>query len=238
MRKEGNRIIAITSDIDWAHDEVIKYMLSILDEYDIKITFFCTHKVEIKDMNKHELAIHPNFTKDRTDRETIQELMSLYPEAKGTRSHTLYIHSGLFEIYQEFGLEYDSNYILSNQIIEPFFIANNVLELPIFFEDDSHFLKSENFDLSQFDLKGNGLKIFNFHPIHVFLNTQKISDYTKAKKYLHEPAKLEKFKNTNKEGTNDLFTSLLNYMEDKDIKSLTLKGISDKYRREFEWRTE
>jgi len=227
--KEENNIIAITSDIDWAHDEVIKYMLSILDEYNTKITFFCTHEIKIKEMSKHELAIHPNFTKDKTDRETIQELMSLYPGAKGTRSHSLYIHSRLFEIYQEFGLEYDSNYILPNQIIKPFFIANNILELPIFFEDDSHLLKSANFDLSQFDLGRDGLKIFNFHPIHVFLNTEQISTYEKAKKYLHEPAKLEKFRNPNK-GTEDMFISLLDYLVDSGIRTLTLKEISDNYR--------
>lgn len=223
-------MIAITSDIDWAHDEVIEYMLSILEEYNIKITFFCTHEIKIKEMNKHELAIHPNFTKDKTDRKTIQELMSLYPEAKGTRSHTLYIHSRLFEIYQDFDLEYDSNYILPNQTIKPFFIANNVLELPIFFEDDSHLLESTKFGISQFDLKGNGLKIFNFHPIHVFLNTRKTSDYQRAKKYLQEPRKLEKFRNPNK-GTEDIFISLLSYVKDNGLKTFTLKEISDSYRR-------
>jgi hypothetical protein len=230
MGKEGSNIVAITSDIDWAPDDVIKYMLSILGEYRIKITFFCTHGINVKEMKKHELAIHPNFTKDKTDEKTIHELMTLYPEAKGTRSHSLYIHSRLFNIYQGFGLEYDSNYILPGQIIEPFFIAKNILELPIFFEDDTHFLKSKNFDLNQFDLKRNGLKIFNFHPIHIFLNTQKVSDYVNAKNCLQEPAILRKYRNSDK-GTEDMFIDLLNYLDNNDIDNLTLREVSDSYRR-------
>lgn len=32
---KDERLIAITSDIDWAEDEVISYMLAILDDYNI-----------------------------------------------------------------------------------------------------------------------------------------------------------------------------------------------------------
>ena len=230
MRKKETNIIAITSDVDWAHDDVIKYMLSILDEYNIKITFFCTHEIKIKEMNKHELAIHPNFTKDKTDRETIQELMSLYPEAKGTRSHCLYRHSRLLEIYQEFGLEYESNYILPNQIIKPFFLPNNVLELPIFFSDDFHFLESTDFNLNRLDLEREGLKIFNFHPIHVFLNTEQINTYENAKKYLHEPKKLIKYRNASKKGTCDLFRELCDYIKANNIHSYMLQEVNEIWR--------
>lgn len=223
-------MLAITSDIDWAHDDVILYMLSILEEYKIKATFFCTHEIKIKEIKKHELAIHPNFTRDKTDKETIQELMSLYPGAKGTRSHSLHMHTRLLEIYQSFGLEYDSNYILPNQVIKPFLLVNNVLELPIFFDDDFHFLESSDFGLNQFDLKRGGLKIFSFHPIHVFLNTEQISTYRKAKKYVHDP-KLIEYKNKENRGTYDLLIDLCEYIKDNNIRSYTLAEINKIWRK-------
>ena len=66
---KDERLIAISSDIDWAGDEVLSYMLAILDDYNIKATLFCTHDVSsIKGIEKHELAIHPNFISGRAER--------------------------------------------------------------------------------------------------------------------------------------------------------------------------
>ena len=63
-------------------------------------------------------------------------------------------------------------------------MSNDILQIPIFFMDDTHIGWSinVNFKLEQFNLKNNGLKVFVFHPIHIFLNTNDLKIYQRAKK--------------------------------------------------------
>jgi peptidoglycan/xylan/chitin deacetylase (PgdA/CDA1 family) len=42
----------ISFDTDWVPDEVLDYTLSILDEFGINATFFCTNKTEC-DLKNH-----------------------------------------------------------------------------------------------------------------------------------------------------------------------------------------
>lgn len=228
---EGNRLVAITSDIDWAGDEVISYMLAILDDYGIRATFFCTHDVSsIKGIERHELAIHPNFTAGRAEVEVIRELKTLFPEAKGIRSHGLYLHGYLFNIYREFGLEYDSNYLIPNQMVHPFYISENVLEIPMFFEDDLYVSTSSDFTIASLNMQSEGLTVFNFHPIHIFLNTRRLSDYDHAKKYFRQPHRMLKYRNKGK-GMHDLFIELLEYIKSHHLRTCTLSEINSCWRR-------
>jgi len=227
---KSERLIAITGDIDWAEDEVISYMLAILDDYDIKATLFCTHDVSsVGGIKKHEMAIHPDFTPGRAEIEVIRELKALFPEAKGTRSHCLYLHSRLFDIYREFGLEYDSNYLIPNQVVHPFYKSRNVLEIPMFFEDDLYISTSPDFTISSLDMQSEGLRVFNFHPIHIFLNTRQLSEYQEAKKYIHKPSRMLKYRNKGK-GICDLFIELLEYIKKHHIKTCTLDEVNDCWR--------
>lgn len=227
---KDERLIAITSDIDWAGDEVISYMLAILDDYNIKATLFCTHDVSsIRGIKRHELAIHPNFISGKAEREVLRELKTLLPEAKGIRSHCLYFHSRLFDIYRELGLKYDSNYLIPNQIVRPFYISEKVLEIPIFFEDDLYISTSSDFTLDSLDIQSEGLRVFSFHPIHIFLNTRQLSDYEEAKKYLHEPSRLLRYRNKEK-GICNLFIELLEYIKSNHIQTRTLCEINSSWR--------
>lgn len=218
--------VAITSDIDWAPDLIIDYLASILNEYGIRITFFCTHKINLESIKKHELAIHPNFTKEKSDYDTIKELTEIYPAAKGIRSHGLYIHGGLYDIYKQFELEYESNFYMPGQVINPFVIFKGIVELPIYFSDDAPLSDPDSFNLADANLQAEGLKIFNFHPIHVFLNTNKYSEYERAKPYLQNPVELDKFRNPGT-GTKDALIGLLEHIKWNHIKCYTLRDICD-----------
>ncbi len=227
----GYGTVAISIDVDWAHDEVIEYLCAIFDQYRIRATFFCTHKITLQCVRKHELAIHPNFTRDKTEYQTLKELIELYPEAKGIRNHTLYLHGGLFDLYRQFGVEYDSNYFLPDQNIAPFLIVENVVELPMFFTDDAlHLINHDSYNVAERITKEKGLKIFTFHPIHVFLNTKDGSEYRKAKPYLRNPEELKKFRNRDK-GTKDLLIDLLEYVKKNNIECCTLKEVSDAFKK-------
>lgn len=224
-------MISITSDIDWANDKVISYMLDILKQYNIQATLFCTHDVSaVKNIKNHELGIHPNFMVRKSNASVIKELKALFPEARGIRSHCLYVHDRLFDIYPDFGIEYESNYLIPNQIVNPFHKYNNVFEIPIFFEDDLYFSNAPLFTVESLDIERPGVKVFSFHPIHIFLNTQKLSDYQEAKKYLQEPDKLLKYRKKGK-GIGSLFIELLEFIRTKQLKTYTLGEINDYWRK-------
>lgn len=227
-----DRLFAITSDIDWASDEVIRYMLEILYEYDIRATLFCTHEISsVKGIEKHELAIHPNFTRDKAEEQAIKELKGIFPQAKGIRSHCLYHHSRLFPIYHEFGLEYDSNCLIPNQIVHPFYASHDIIRIPMFFEDDHYISTSPDFNLTSLDMQSQGLRVFNFHPVHVFLNTVQPANYEAAKKYLQEPGKLLLLRK-NERGICNLFVELLGYIKSHNLKTCTLYEVNHAYRRQ------
>lgn len=222
-------MISITIDIDWADNEVLKKCVSILDKYGIRATFFCTHKHNVDIGNSHELAIHPNYSCNESYEETIGKLMKLYPQAKGVRSHGLHIDSKMYSIYRKYGLEFESNYFMYKQEnINPFKMSDDILQIPIFFMDDGHINRSINadFNLEQFNFENKGLKVFVFHPIHIFLNTSDLKIYQKAKRYYHEPDKLKDFYNTY-EGTYSLFIRLIECIKTNSIKTYTMNEISN-----------
>ena len=64
-------------------------------------------------------------------------LRGTFPNAKGARSHRLHFHGGLIDIYNEFRLEYDSNYYMPSQLIHPFVMFKDIVELPLYFSDDA-----------------------------------------------------------------------------------------------------
>ena len=53
-----------------------------------------------------------------------------------------------------------------------------------------------------------GIKVFDFHPIHIFLNTEDISRYEKTREWHRDPQKLKAYRFDGK-GTRTHFLDLL-----------------------------
>ena len=218
-------MIAITIDLDWVPDEIIQFTFDLLDTYHVRATVFCTHKVAV---GIHEPALHPNFEHGESPQEATLELLQLFPQARGVRSHVLTISTRIFEVYAQLGLTYDSSYYMFNQTIWPFPTVGNVLEMPIFFEDDLYFRAEgeKDFCLESLNLAAPGLKIFDFHPVHVFLNTHSMSHYLDAKPDYHNPGQLAR-KIGKARGTRDLFIELLEYVQENQERTYSLSEIED-----------
>jgi len=220
-------LIAITSDLDWAPDQVLDFMLDPIGKLGIKATIFCTHRIHIG--GGHEIGLHPNYTKN-LERETLVNLMRSVPRCKGIRSHGLFIHSRLFQLYNELGIEYDSSYLIPMQIVEPFNHPLGIVEIPMFFEDDAYFCDhSPSFNVSDLCLGKPGLKVFNFHPIHVFINTDTPRRYAKAKNFYQNPSHLIRYRK-NGRGTRTLFLDLLEYIRKRGVETVTLGEVNRRCR--------
>lgn len=213
-------MIIFTSDIDWAHDEVLEEIVEIFNRYNIQCTFFATHKSSvIKELEKEELfeiAIHPNFnplltgTSQLSDKEVLEELLSIYPNAKGVRSHSMTQNSRLLNLFTDLGLLYDSNQFLPYQKVELYpHWYGDLIRVPYNWEDDVHFEYGFDFSSLKISRRKVPLLVLDFHPIHVFLNTDTKERYEVAKKHYNNPKKLKEYRNKRNKGAKDLLIETL-----------------------------
>ena len=70
------------------------------------------------------------------------------------------------------------------------------------------------------------LVIFDFHPIHIYLNTENKYRYNEAKNYLNDPKKLLDYRNSEVPGTRDLLMNLLKRCKEKELTTHRLKDIA------------
>ena len=73
------------------------------------------------------------------------------------------------------------------------------------------------------DIVNTKLNVFNFHPIHIYLNTDKYSRYEQAKNDFNLPS-IKKYIN-DKKGINTLLVSLFKEIKLNKIKTCLLKEL-------------
>ena len=225
--------VLITIDIDWAPDHVVEDSLALLSAYGVSSTLFMTHLTPVVEEHEHELAVHPHYqTLDL--QEHLKERLNDFPRAIGARSHKFFDTYQLQPLYKKFGIKYQSNVLMHmQQNIAPYYVSPWVLELPIFFADNVHlmFLTCPLKGIGQMKLTHPGLKIFCFHPVHIFLNTITLKQYEAAKKYYQSPEQLIQYRQTSVYGIRDLFIELLEYIKEENIGSRTLSQVFNEFER-------
>jgi hypothetical protein len=213
----------LTFDIDWASDEVLNYNVDILEKYDVCATFFVTHETAVLERmrknSKLELGIHPNFNfllngdfrYGKNPAEVIDHYLKMVPDAVSVRCHSVTYNSQILDTLYAKGLKYDLNIYLprrSGIVSKPIhFQDHGMTRLPYFWEDDDHFLYHEDPDPLLY-LQHKGLKIFDAHPIHMFLNTEDHSRYTNARAELQNFEKLQAHVNSG-EGTRTFMENII-----------------------------
>ena len=201
----------LTFDIDWAPDYIINDISDRLKKLKIKSTWFVTHdSPAIQKLKKNsliELGIHPNFFSNSTQGKNIDEILrnlkKIVPNAKSIRTHGLLQSSEILLKFQKYGIKNDVSILLENQ---PFLGIHyskylKIKRFPYYWEDDVEIKNKIDFNDSEKHMYIQGLKIFNFHPIHIFLNSASMTNYNKMK--IHGYPKIKeseilKFKNYNR----------------------------------------
>jgi hypothetical protein len=228
--------IFLTFDLDWACDEVFLETIKIIENNHIPATFFITHETNVLDYLRSkpdiELGIHPNFNNllngnfsDGNINDIVKKMKTIVPEAVSVRSHSLAQSSRILDTFSKFSLTHDVNlFIPAREKIKltPIRHLNNLIRIPYFWEDDFYCVAlkegfESDWNVNRF-LAYPGLKVFDFHPIHVFLNTEDLERYEKAKIYNSEPEKLINYRyNEQDKGTKSFLENL--------IKEAKLRGI-------------
>lgn len=186
----------LTLDIDWAQDWVIDHVAQHLIDRKVQATWFVTHASPAIDrLRKHpglfELGAHPNMLPGSTHGKTADEVLAhikrVVPEAVSMRTHGLYQSSNfLIRAHKEYGIKIDVSLFLPRmQMLIPHqlrWYGARLWRVPYFWEDDSEIFEEDPiWDLTDERLHTPGLKILNFHPIHVALNTNDYQHYESLK---------------------------------------------------------
>lgn len=214
----------LTFDIDWACDEILDDTIDLVEAAGVEATWFVTHDTpllaRLRDNPLFELGIHPNFNflldgdarQGKTAAEVVDRLLDLVPEARSVRSHSMAQSSMLLELFKRKGLTHDCNQFLpehSGHELQPWRHWNGLLRVPYFWEDDVHCLYGSGTSTAEL-VKRNGLKVFDFHPIHVFLNTEQMDRYERTRHVHGNPSELIRYR-CEQEGTRTRLEQLLSF---------------------------
>jgi len=177
--------VLLTFDVDWAPDEVVTYCIELLRSHGARATFFATHNSPLlQDLSVSsdiEIGIHPNYFHCTEFARLVDGLLAWYPNATSIRGHGLYTSSNIQAMYEAKGLTHCVDTILPyHPQLQPvyLFATGGLISVPYFWED-GHVLHHVAQPKYRLDLAAYppGLKIFNFHPIHVFCNTPNYQFY-------------------------------------------------------------
>lgn len=215
--------IFLTLDVDWAHDEVFADSIGLLRELGAKATWFVTHETsvldDIKDDPDFELGIHPNFNPlldgssqgVKNAEEVIDGVLKIVPDAKCVRSHSMSQNFRLLNLFSDRGLTHDSNDFIPEQSgmeLLPYPHWTGLLRVPFFWEDNVQCMYRHNTPIRDLVCR-KGLKIFNFHPIHVFLNTEKLSRYEDSRSQHYKPELLINLRSSSTNGSREQLRQLI-----------------------------
>jgi hypothetical protein len=185
--------LCITLDVDWAPEGALDVVLGKIRAAGVKCTFFATHASPLLQAAHGadiEVGLHPNFNDCNGDFDTpLRTLKDAYPEARGARSHSLFVSSHILQLYRKYGLQYESNnFMPMHQHLHPVLRFPQFVSIPFYWSDD----RLEVYDFFDFDmlqLDAPGLKVLNFHPIHVFMNTTSEAHYLSYKAHYQDVAR-------------------------------------------------
>lgn len=197
--------IFLTFDIAWAHDDVLADSIALIEEAGVAATWFATHSTPLLDRilanPKFELGIHPNFLPllmqgnssiGASAEDVVDQMLAFVPGAKSIRSHSLVQSGRLLQIFKRKGLTHDCNAFIpgrSGILLKPWVDWFGVIRVPYYWEDD-FWCEAPKKEAAGDLLVREGLHGFDFHPIHLYLNTESMSRYEGARVNFSAPEAL------------------------------------------------
>lgn len=174
-------MICLTFDTD--HMDEAR-MAEFLDRVEIPGagTFFCTERYACLEATHHEIGPHPTLEGGMDWQAALEGMRAFFPEAQGWRSHSCVFSHLLAEWLAGNGYRYVStNDQFGHKGIQPVRHPWGVWHFPIFYMDNLDFSSAcfwkeeadEPFSDTMIEtaLGDDGVYVFDFHPVHLLLNT-------------------------------------------------------------------
>jgi hypothetical protein len=215
--------IFLTFDVDWACDEIFLDTIEIIEAAGVSATFFATHDTplltRLRKNPLFEIGIHPNFNEilrgtpkigGMSAAEVVDTLALIVPEACSLRSHSLSWGDVISQAVRSVGISTVSNFLIPEQsgtILKPYADWYGLVHAPYFYQDSACFFFQKNSSMYQLANR-EGLKVFNFHPMHIYLNSERQGRYEELRPFVREPSHLLKHRYDG-EGTRSSLLQLL-----------------------------
>ena len=213
--------IFLTFDIDWANDAVLADTIELVERAGVPATWFITHDTplikRLRSNPNFTLGIHPNFndlllgqrSADGSNAQDIlRRLVTLVPEAKTVRCHSLVQSERLVDLFYDCGITHISNFYIPEEAgpQRPWHLWAGMICTPHVWQDN---VSMRLHGLVKPPVGGDGLQIYDFHPIHVFLNTDRQIRYESARPHFQLPDSLIEHRLKGGRGTRDVLLGLL-----------------------------
>jgi len=191
--------------LDWCSDEVSDFVAEKLTQAGMRATWFATHRSagveELLTNDSFEVGVHPNFlpgsTHGASEENVLRHITELLPEARCMRTHGLYqSFPMLASAYSDFAMHVDVSLFLPYHTnLHPTNLpvgGGSLLRLPYYWEDDAEMLLHDPvWSFREVRHAGPGLRIYDFHPVHVALNISDFGDYERLRA-AHPPSRWDR----------------------------------------------
>jgi hypothetical protein len=222
-----NRIF-LTLDLDWADESILAWTIDWVDALGIPATWFVTHPTphleRLRSNPLFTLGIHPNFNpllngisastsepQAQHAEDVLKRILEIVPEAKVVRSHSMTQNSRLLHLFSEMGLVMDCNHFIPVQsgiALKPYrHWDHQLIRVPYCWEDDVYVLHHKSETVERL-ISHPGLKVIDFHPIHLFLNTADMAVYEACRPYHYNYQELKQYI-ANDGGVRDFLSDLV-----------------------------
>jgi hypothetical protein len=236
-------MLALTIDVDWAPDLIVDEVIAVLESYRVPATIFCTNfardasgkssSLSARVHEGHEIALHPNFQNGATYDAEWDDLLRLYPGAKGWRSHNGMTGWPITRGGAARGLRYEvypavfQNYVVPCQV-------NRALKGHYVFTTafmDSHMLHEpgftwtvENLPFRELYSDESRIVILGFHPTILFYDMGSIAEYETRRPAYHDVDEKSSFRHRKPAGAMKLFLELLDTVPCRDFTTMSSFG--------------
>jgi hypothetical protein len=129
--------------------------------------------------------------------------------------------TGLLQSFANAGLTHDANHFIpvsSGVEPKPWYLWNGMVRVPYCWEDDVFCLYRERGvaepDVAETVQRG-GLRVFDFHPIHIFLNTESLDRYERTRSLHGDPQAMLQHRYSGY-GTRSRLLDLLAFMKEEE----------------------
>jgi len=186
---------ALTLDVDWAPDFMIDDAAQALIERGVRATWFVTHASPAVERLRErpdlfELGLHPNFlpgsSHGATPEAVVAHCAALVPGARAVRTHCLLQSTPLHDVLlRGSDVEVDVSLFLPHathvEAVEQWSPAGRLVRLPYVWQDNMEMYAPRAQWSTAALLDPPGLRIFDFHPVHVWLNSASFDPYERLK---------------------------------------------------------
>jgi hypothetical protein len=190
-------MICLTFDTDYMRNEDLE---RFLEEYPLpgRGTFFAHQYFPCLESTVHEICPHPWLQSLENWEDELKRATNIFPHRpEGIRIHSAVFSHVIAIVLKELGFKYSSNIDkLFQNNIKPYRHPWGIWELPIYYMDNMDFCISLNWqDIDHIPFNSNvineaiygeGLYVFDFHPLHIALNTSNHAKYLSVREKIIE----------------------------------------------------